>query len=160
MAGAEASRALHCIAVKAAVVVKVSQHPREDYEELGTTHKGWVGLHRRKVMRQLVVVQRVNPGAFGLMARLTQIAHLNIARPLALYQHEGQDFVSYEFLDLDLFDVLPLYQVEVAAVMLQVMDATHHLLAQCFAFRLDTIRVSAAGVVKIGKFAASGAVPC
>jgi hypothetical protein len=141
------------IAVKAVMLAKLDRNPNEDYEKVGNTPRGWIGIHRKRLMRQLVVVQRTIPEAFGLALRLTTVAHANIARPLSFHHYKGQGYVAYEFVDMDLFDILPLYQGEVAAAMLQVMDAVHHLLAQPFAFRVDTIRVSLNGVVKIRKAA-------
>lgn len=95
------------------------------------------------------MVQRVASGASELTVLLARVAHPSIARPLSFHQYRGQGYIAYEFVDMDLFDVLPLYHAEVAAVMWQVINAVHHLLAHAFAFRIDTIHVSLTDVARL-----------
>lgn len=94
-----------------------------------------------------------------------RICHGNISKLLALYRADSGCYVVYEFVDLQLRDIYPLHHAEVAAAMTQVcastaplrpanagqiMSAVHALLRERFVFRIQDIRISCHGAVKLG----------
>lgn len=96
-----------------------------DYSFVATLQGAWVGEHRRRLTRQLAVIQEVKCMTFTDFSRLTQVIHENIARPISFYSTENSADIVYEFVDLDLFDILPLCHTEIAAVMTQVSQRLH-----------------------------------
>lgn len=126
----------------------MGRHPIETYDSVGRVDKAWIGalcLHPS----QLVMVQQVRHVTLTEFNRLARIFHVNVARPIEIYYIRSEIHLVYEHVDLDLFEILPLAQPQIAAIMSQVMAAVHYL-TQLFAFRIDAIRISSQGVVKLG----------
>lgn len=97
-------------------------HPLSDYEPVGRVETAWIGLHRQKPNRQLVIVQQLHHDKFSSFETLTQLAHANIARPAALYCVGTMLYVTYEYAELELTDLPPLSEMEVAAIIFQVSN--------------------------------------
>ncbi|UKZ72436.1 hypothetical protein TrVFT333_000065 [Trichoderma virens FT-333] len=106
--------------VMAGMPVYLDQHPISHYEPMGHTGTAWIGLHRQYSSRQLAVVQTVYQTTASDIQRFVQLAHLHIARPIALYSTGAEMHVAHEYIELDLYDLLPLSETEVAAIMSQV----------------------------------------
>ncbi|KAK4070220.1 hypothetical protein Purlil1_13550 [Purpureocillium lilacinum] len=137
------------VAAKASILAYVDAHPLSDFEPIGHLGMAWVGLHRQNSSRQFVMVQQCRQSILTGFRRNIQLAHLNIARPIALYSSSDEVHLAYEYLELELQDLLPLSDTEVASILSQVMAAIEYLVQQRVAFRIEAIRVSASGVVKI-----------
>ncbi|RFU75095.1 kinase domain-containing [Trichoderma arundinaceum] len=136
----------------AAMPAYLDVHPMSDYEPVGRTGAAWVGSHRQYSKRQLVIVQQVRQATTADFKRFARLAHLHIARPMALYSTGADMHVAYEYIELELCDLLPLFEVEVAAIMSQILDAIHYLVQNEVGFRISTIRVSSKGHVKMGRY--------
>ncbi|KAH6970368.1 hypothetical protein BKA56DRAFT_496900 [Ilyonectria sp. MPI-CAGE-AT-0026] len=130
------------------LLAHMGRHPTENYESVGHVGMAWIGA-LRPCLSQLVMVQPVRHITLTEFSRLARMKHVNIARPIEIYYMESEIHLVYEHVDLDLFEILPLAQNEIAAVMSQVMTAVHYLV-HLFAFRIDAIRISPQGVVKMG----------
>ncbi|KAL6406362.1 hypothetical protein AUP68_09152 [Ilyonectria robusta] len=126
----------------------MGRHPTEIYEQVGHVAMSWIGAFR-PCPSQLVMVQQVRHITLTEFSRLARMRHVNIARPIEIYYVGSEIHLVYEHVDLDVFDILPLAQNEIAAVISQVMTAIHYLI-HLFAFRIDAIRISPQGVVKMG----------
>lgn len=107
-------------------VVLVCRHPKEDYCPVpgnacvDPRSTAWVGACRKLQNRRLAVVQEVkNAGLLDLKC-LAQIAAPNVARVYALYHQHNRFFAVYEYVDLDVTEVGPLSDKEIANVFLQV----------------------------------------
>ncbi|KAK0761656.1 hypothetical protein N5P37_005638, partial [Trichoderma harzianum] len=124
-------------------------HPVSDYEPMGRTGSAWIGSHRQCSSRQLAIIQTVYQATASDIKKHVQIAHPHIARPIALYSTGIDMYVAYEYIELDLYDLLPLSEIEVAVIMSQILDAVYHLIKNEVGFRISTIRISANGHVKI-----------
>ncbi|KAK8038379.1 protein kinase domain-containing protein [Apiospora phragmitis] len=101
--------------------VYLDRHPSQDYDLVQKTAKVWIGASRASRSRQLVVIKEIYHTTTLQELRCTvRIMHPHVAPVLALYCCRDQCFAVYEFLELDLFDVLPLAtEVEIASVMAQ-----------------------------------------
>lgn len=114
------------VTARSSIVGHMERSPEDDYRKIesSTTTEGvsWVGEHRSNGSRQLAVIQTVRGEAFSEFKFLAKIAHPNITRILALYLHDNAVNVAYEFVSLDLFDICPLSEPEIAEVMSQVRD--------------------------------------
>lgn len=149
--------------------VYLDRHPSQDYELVQKTAKVWIGASRAIRSRQLVVIKEVyHTTTLQELRRTVRIMHRHVAPVLALYCCRDRCFAVYEFLELDLFDVLPLAtEVEIASVMaqarsesppprsgvsdwLQLLDGINYLLSESLAPQIHTIRISSYGVVKLG----------
>jgi serine/threonine protein kinase len=109
------------VPAKALPAVYLSRSPTADYNPIGITTSGWVGVHRRQTARQLVAVQQVPEMSITDFRRMVEIAHRNITRLLGVYYEEDHIYLVYEYVELDLFDILPLLsEVELASVVSQV----------------------------------------
>jgi hypothetical protein len=106
-------------------VVLICRHPKEDYYPVsgeatiaGTT--AWVGVCRKNHIRKLAVIQEVrNAGLLDLKC-LSQIAVPNVARVVALYHQKNKFYAAYEYIDLDILEIGPLTDMEIANAFLQV----------------------------------------
>ncbi|KJZ68420.1 hypothetical protein HIM_12183 [Hirsutella minnesotensis 3608] len=137
------------LSIKVNLTAYLNVCPTEDYYMLAETRGGWIGQHRQRLTRQLAVIHRVSGIAFKEFSRLADISHENIAHPIALYVSTDSSSIVYEFVDLDVHEILPLNLPEIAVVMTQITSAVHFLLKQSILFRIHSIRVSYRGVVKI-----------
>ncbi|KAL7940680.1 hypothetical protein V8C42DRAFT_336867 [Trichoderma barbatum] len=124
-------------------------HPMSDYEPVGNAGTAWIGSHRQCSSRQLAVIKEVHQTTASDIQRFVQLAHLHIARPIALYSTSAKVYVAQEYIELDLDDLLPLSEIEIAVIMSQILDAVHHLIQKQVGFRISAIRISAKGDVKI-----------
>lgn len=97
----------------------LDMHPMFHYEPVGRIGAEWIGSYRQPSNRQLALVRQVRATTPDFM-RFTQLAHLHIARPIALYSTGIEMYVAYEYIELNLLDLCPLHEVEIAAVMFQV----------------------------------------
>ncbi|KAF5127312.1 hypothetical protein E5D57_000245 [Metarhizium anisopliae] len=166
---------LHLRVSSAYPVVLICRHPNEDYFPVpgdatiaGTT--AWVGVCRKNHIRKLAVIQEVrNAGLLDLKC-LSQIAVPNVARVIALYHQKGKFYAAYEYIDLDILEIGPLADKEIANAFLQVSPKQHftpfgwwvctegtqvlrgiqRLLFLSIGFRIDSVRVNSSGDVKIG----------
>lgn len=160
-------------------VVLICRHPKEDYcpvpgnacVDLRST--AWVGECRKRQNRRLAVVQEVkNAGLLDLKC-LAQIAAPNVARVHALYHQDNRFFAAYEYIDLDITEIGPLSDKEIASVFLQVrallivslycqkstsfaeslqvLRGIQRLLILSIGFRIESVRANSNGDVKIGK---------
>lgn len=107
------------VAAIAGIPAYLDMHPMFHYEPVGRIEAEWIGLHRQLSYRQLVLVRQVRATTPDLM-RFAQLAHLHIARPIALYSTGIEMHVAYEYIELGLLDLSPLNEMEIAAVMFQV----------------------------------------
>lgn len=112
------SRADSC--VKSSVPAHLDVHPLRDYEPVGRVGDLWVGLHREKASRRMAHVQRVVPPRLSDLQRLSEVAHRNLARPVALYFLHEEAYIAWEYVDLDVLDLPPVTVAEAAAIMAQV----------------------------------------
>lgn len=138
------------VPLRATLIAHLGRHPDNDYVRVCYVAKGWIGVHRTLAKRQLVMVQRVNYITTAGFMHMATAVNLHIVRPIALYKCDGISHVAFEYVELDMLEILPLSEVEAAAFMLQVMNAVRYL-TSFFIFQIDSIRVSSKGVVKIGK---------
>ncbi len=116
-----ASRSLgKALTLRANLPVYPKRETAEDYLVLATDGPTSVCEHRRRLTRQLVMIQAVKSLSLGEFGRLAQAAHENIARPLALYGEGDRLSLVSEFLEMDILDIRPLTHEEVAAAIAQV----------------------------------------
>lgn len=112
------------VGVKASIPTYLDRHPLHDYEPVSRTQDAWIGMNRQRACRQFAVVQEVRQPVLPSFRKLVDIAHPNVIRPAALYV-AAETFVAYEYVELDVFDILPLSIREVASIMSQVWCAVH-----------------------------------
>lgn len=114
------------VTARAGIVCHMERSPEDDYRKIETSttteSTSWVGEYRINSCRQLAVIQTVTGNAFSDFRFLAKIAHANIARILALYHNDYTVYVAYECVALDLFDICPLSEPEIAEVMSQVRN--------------------------------------
>jgi serine/threonine protein kinase len=114
------------VTARSSIVCHMERSPEDDYYKLESSptaeSESWVGEHRSNGSRQLAVIQTVKGEAFSDFRFLAKIPHPNITRILALYHHDNAINVAYEFVSLDLFDICPLFEPEIAEVMSQVRE--------------------------------------
>lgn len=121
------------VTARSNLVGYLNRGPEADYVKLeagfgynSPAHStAWVGEHRRHNSRQLAVVQVVAKAGLTDFRFLAGIAHPNIARLIALYHKDDIVHVVYEYVELNLFDICPLSEVEVVEVMSQVSVTNH-----------------------------------
>ncbi|PTB40390.1 hypothetical protein M441DRAFT_141957, partial [Trichoderma asperellum CBS 433.97] len=142
----------HGVMAIAAMPMTYDVHPKFHYQSVGSIGTAWIGSHRHLSYRQMVVIQKVYQTTISDIKKFAQIAHLNIARPIAFYSTGKETYVAYEFIELDLFDLRPLSEVEVAGIASQILDAVVYLIQHHIGFRISMIRVSVKGRIKIGKY--------
>ncbi|KAJ6439107.1 hypothetical protein O9K51_08515 [Purpureocillium lavendulum] len=109
----------------------------------------WVGEHRKHNSRQLAVIQPVANEEFTDFKFLAGLAHPNIARLRALYHKDSVVHVVYEYVELDVFDICPLSEAEIAEAMSQIISAVRKLFAMSISFAVACIRVTSSGTIKI-----------
>lgn len=112
------TRADRC--VKSSIPAHLDVHPLHDYEPVGRSGDFWVGLYRAKASRRMAYVQQVIPPRLDDLQRLSQVAHRNLARPMALYLLRDEGYIAWEYVDLDVLDLPPVSIAETAAIMAQV----------------------------------------
>ncbi|KAJ9130136.1 hypothetical protein NKR23_g12333 [Pleurostoma richardsiae] len=131
--------------------VFLNRNPKADFDQVGTSPHGWIALHQARTSRQIVLVRDHPDATISDVGLVAKVAHVNIARILGVYFEKHSVYVVHEFLDLDLFEVFPLAsEVEVASVMSQIISAIIYLASFPIILRVDTIRISFHGVVKLG----------
>lgn len=133
--------------VKASLYAYPDRDLEKDYIIWNSINGIKVGQCRHENTRQLVIVQEVKRISVSQFSRVLRIFHENIASPIFLYKSH----IIYEFVDLDIVDVLPLSQPEIANAMAQAMSAVYAALEETLTFRIDTVRISHLGVVKLSK---------
>ncbi|KAH6869002.1 hypothetical protein B0T10DRAFT_419061 [Thelonectria olida] len=129
--------------------IYLNRHPETDYFPVDSPKTVWIGQRRDWRIRQLVAVQELEGKALSELSRLAEVTHDNIAQPVALYHISDKLYIVYEYVDLDLFDLLPLSEWEASGVMKQVISAFQYLKRNSISFLVDSIRLDADGVVKI-----------
>ena len=97
----------------------LDRRPEADYYPLGSIDTAWIGQRRNWRLRQLVTIQQLKSKVVSELNCLAQITHENIAQPIALYSEKDELHIVYEYMDLDLFDLLPLSETEISSVMKQ-----------------------------------------
>ncbi|KAK4072862.1 hypothetical protein Purlil1_13215 [Purpureocillium lilacinum] len=108
------------LTLRASLPAHLKRDPYTDYLPVATIGSASVCEHRGYLTRQLVMIQEVKSVALSDFSVLAQIAHENIARPLAFYSSEDRSCIVYEYVDMDLLKILPLQHEEIAAAMAQV----------------------------------------
>ena len=111
------------ITVKANLLAYPDKAPTADYIYAATVNGIHVAEHRQRMTRQLVLIQEVAEMTVTQFSDFAKVTHENVARPISFYQKGNQGSIVYEFVDLDLVDILPLSHNEIASVMLQVSTA-------------------------------------
>lgn len=74
---------------------------------MGRVDKAWIGA-LRLYPSQLVIVQQVQHITLTEFNRLAYIFHANVARLIEIYYIQLEIHLVYEYVDLDLFKILPL----------------------------------------------------
>lgn len=110
----------HGVVAIAAMPPTYDVHPTFHYEPVGSIGTAWIGSYRQLSKRQMVVVQEVYQATTSDNKKFAQITHLNIVRPIAFYSTGKEMYVAYEFIELDLLDLRPLSEIEVAGITSQV----------------------------------------
>ncbi|KAK8140928.1 hypothetical protein G3M48_001321 [Beauveria asiatica] len=126
----------------------------EDYLPLhdrppGLPSAAWTAAHRENRSRQLVVVQKIENDRLCELRSLAAISSPNIARLLAVYHSGKATFSVQEHVDLDVLELAPLCEREIAAVFSQVLRGLLSLLVLGVGFRVACIRTTVTGAVKI-----------
>ncbi|KGQ02494.1 hypothetical protein BBAD15_g12295 [Beauveria bassiana D1-5] len=126
----------------------------EDYLPLhdrppGLPSAAWTAAHRENRSRQLVVVQQIENDRLCELRSLAAISSPNIARLLAVYHSGKATFSVQEHVDLDVLELAPLCEREIAAVFSQVLRGLLSLLVLGVGFRVACIRTTVSGAVKI-----------
>ncbi|PWI65006.1 hypothetical protein PCL_08365 [Purpureocillium lilacinum] len=146
-----ASRSLgKALTLRANLPVYPKRETTADYLILATNGPTSIGEHRRRLTRQLVMIQEVKSMSLREFGRLAQAAHEHIARPLAFYSNGDHHSLVYEFLEMDILDITPLSHDEVAAAMAQIAAGIQCLFQQHIFFLIASVRVSQHGTAKIG----------
>lgn len=108
-------------AVKVSSIIYHDQHPDEHYEPVThVTSATWIATHRRRMSRQLAVIQLLSHYHIASLDGFYHIAHVHVAQPVATYHNATGIYLVYEYVDLDFREILPLSQPEIAALMHQV----------------------------------------
>ncbi|KAH7113536.1 hypothetical protein EDB81DRAFT_670086 [Dactylonectria macrodidyma] len=123
----------------------LNRRPEADYYPLGSIDTAWIGQRRNWRLRQLATVQQLKRKVVSELNCLAQIAHENIAQPIALYSEKDELYIVYEYMDLDLFDLLPLSETEISSI----TSAFQYLKQNSISFYIDSILLNSNGVVKI-----------
>ena len=90
--------------VKASLYAYPDRDLEKDYIIWNSINGIKVGQCRHENTRQLVIVQEVKRISVSQFSRVLRIFHENIASPIFLYKSH----IIYEFVDLEIVDVLPL----------------------------------------------------
>lgn len=77
-------------------------------------------MHRNRQSRQLVVVQEVKNNRLQDLSCLSKISAPNVARIMALYHKADTVYAVQELVSLDVMDLTPLGESEIAEVFAQV----------------------------------------
>lgn len=113
---------------KQCIVLYCNRHPDEDYLPLHNKPAGdltptaWTAAHRENRSRQLVVVQEVKNDRLSELRSLAAISSPHVARLLALYQLGKSTFSVQELVDIDVLELPPLCEREIAGVFSQVQS--------------------------------------
>ncbi|KAM3548393.1 hypothetical protein ARSEF4850_009436, partial [Beauveria asiatica] len=147
-------RVLPLRAAAVSIVLYCNRHPDEDYLPLhdrppGLPSAAWTAAHRENRSRQLVVVQKIENDRLCELRSLAAISSPNIARLLAVYHSGKATFSVQEHVDLDVLELAPLCEREIAAVFSQVLRGLLSLLVLGVGFRVACIRTTVTGAVKI-----------
>jgi hypothetical protein len=108
------------------VILHCDRHPELDYVPLQRRPLGeatlipWIGVHRNRQSRQLVVVQEVKNNRLQDLSCLSKISAPNVARIMALYHKADTVYAVQELVSLDVMDLTPLGESEIAEVFAQV----------------------------------------
>lgn len=156
------------------IVLHCNRHPDDDYLPLherptgSPASTGWVAAHRVNRARQLVAVQEIKNDKLSDLRLLAAISSSNVARLLAVYQCGKVAFSVQEHVDLDVLELAPLCEREIATVFsqvnapsrgpcqapssqCQVLRGLLSLLVLGVGFRVACIRTTVSGAVKVGK---------
>lgn len=100
------------------IVAYLDRDPDLDFVLRAAYNDAWVGEHR--ISSYVAMIKQV-PLLLSNLTHLAQVTHHNIAKLIAVYiRDNGLCSVVYEYVDMDLFEICPLYEVEIADVMKQV----------------------------------------
>ncbi len=108
------------------VILHCDRHPELDYIPLQHRPLGeaallpWMGVHRNRQNRQLVVVQEVKNNRLQDLSCLSKISAPNVARIIALYHKADAVYAVQELVSLNVMDLTPLSESEIAEVFAQV----------------------------------------
>ncbi|KAK2922417.1 Protein kinase-like domain superfamily [Fusarium oxysporum f. sp. vasinfectum] len=139
----------------AAIPFHTEKHPNTDYYacyNTNTSERKWIGQNRALAIRQLVTVQKLpatSRASFTDIGKLNRISHENVVRPDCFYHVDGELYIVYEFLYLDIFDLFPLQEAAVACIVKQTICGFRHLKDLEIFFGIDIIQINEYGVVKI-----------
>lgn len=150
---------------EAPVPVYFDTNPLRDYEPLGQVGTMWLGRQRRPPRLHLVVVKRMHQASLPDLVAISQIQHENIIRPTAVYSVANMSYIIYEHFQCSPVD-LPLSSHHAAAVVSQVscllfgiqkrltpikvIEAITYLISREIGFRINDVRLTKGGQVKIG----------
>ncbi|KAK3933700.1 hypothetical protein QBC46DRAFT_275266 [Diplogelasinospora grovesii] len=138
------------VPTKVLPAVYLNRSPGIDYKPVNIQKGTWIGVHRNRGAHQFVVVQELRHIDITDFSFLAQSTHTNITQPLGLYYCQDGVYITYEYVELDLLDILPLSsETEVASVMSQILSGIVYLINRSIDFRVQSIHVSLYGVVKL-----------
>ena len=92
---------------------------------IGSVDGVWVGESRNSASRQLVMVKELRKISISDIDYLVKASHVGIAQAIALYHWHETLYWAHEWVDLDLFEILPLRDDEMCNIMKQVNDPSH-----------------------------------
>ncbi|KAL0929567.1 uncharacterized protein CTRU02_215466 [Colletotrichum truncatum] len=135
--------------VRALPAVYAERHPKDDHKRARGDAVSWIGVHRGYFKGpHSVVVKEVPHMTIACFRTLARSSHPNIVQLFGLYLSDSV-YITYELVDLNLFDLRITSELEVAAVMSQLLHGIKHLQDLPMRFGVRSIRVSPFGVVKI-----------
>lgn len=107
------------------VPLYLETHPDSHYMPVGSVDGVWVGESRHSASRQLVMVKELRKISISDFDYLVKASHVGIAQAIALYHWHGTLYWAHEWVDLDLFEILPLRDDEMCNIMKQVNVPSH-----------------------------------
>ncbi|GKT88560.1 hypothetical protein Ct61P_06410 [Colletotrichum tofieldiae] len=149
--------------VTALPAVYTGTHPRDKYKWVRDFADGWIGMYfcrlENPARPQMVAVQEapnITITQFEVLA--TSAPHPNVVQLFGLYLSD-RSYITYEFVGLNVFELCLTCELEIAAVLSQLLSSIEYLQSLPERLGIRSIRVSISGVIKVGERTCLNNVP-
>ncbi|KAK2057675.1 hypothetical protein LY76DRAFT_606048 [Colletotrichum caudatum] len=138
--------------VTALPVVYTRTHPRDKYKWVRDAADGWIGVYFCGAVSperpQMVVVQEAPNITITQFEVLAKSAHPNMVQLFGLYLSD-RTYITYGHVGLDVLELNLTCELEIAAVLSQLLPTIEYLQSLPQRLGIRSIRVSTSGVIKI-----------
>ncbi|KAJ6783113.1 hypothetical protein PWT90_08802 [Aphanocladium album] len=136
------------------IALHLDRHPAVDYlpqlnQRMEPATGPWIATHRNRQRHHMVDIQEVNNDCVLDLASLAAVSSPRIAHPIAMYYYRNRVFFVQEHVALNVLELAPLREPEIAHIFAQVMSGLQHLLLLGIGFQLACVRTTITGDVKL-----------